>query len=137
MRLLKAPGLVEQQSTSAAAAAAAAKATVIYASGWNLDPAEDHACHASAPTRDLRPTASQPACAYLALRASCHCSSEGRLSQADGGPVGGSPATSMDTERRLGLLSYSSSSVLAACFGECSTSAASSSAVRDGEDGSG
>lgn len=70
---------------------------------------------------------------HLARRASCHCSSDGRLSPP--GAAGRRPDTSMETERRLGRLSYSSSSVLAC--GGCRTSPASSSAVRDGEDASG
>lgn len=70
---------------------------------------------------------------HLARLASCHCSSDGRLSPP--GATGRRPDTSMETERRLGRLSYSSSSVLAC--GGCTTSPASSSAVRDGEDASG
>lgn len=64
--------------------------------------------------------------AYLALRASCHCSKDGRLS--DKVAEGGRPETSIETERLLGLLSYSSSSVLLGRWG-CSRSPASSSAA--------
>lgn len=63
--------------------------------------------------------------AYLALLASCHCSKEVRLSMLRLSKRGA--VTSMDTERRLGLLLYSSSSAVAGV----TSSAASSSPVRD------
>jgi hypothetical protein len=68
---------------------------------------------------------SSSAAAHLALLASCHCSREVRLSTLR--PSNREALISMDTERRLGLLLYSSSSAVAGV----TSSPVSSSPVRD------
>lgn len=93
----------------------------------------------AASSSEIITTLSSPS-SHRALRASCHSSREGRLSAADADAAvdddetcttGRTPDTSIETDRRLGLLSYSSSSSVQ----HWAIRSSESSAVRDEEEG--